>query len=157
MKARSRVAGYGLWFCASAQIAIANPPLFITNNAGEVTISWPVTEGNWTLEASTVLPPAANWTEVLPMFDQTNGVIRRIGIGSGDTNRFFRLRRLDAGVPGLTGRWQLDEGAGQEAHDGSGAGATLIIQGADWTRADGLAPARFTSTATQEPPGVDVG
>ena len=133
MKSRLCVAGCVLWFGAFARVLIANQPLFITNNAGEITISWPVTGGNWGLEGSPVLPPAANWTGVVPMFDQTNGVIRRIKVASVDTNRFFRLRRLDAGVPGLTGRWQLDEGTGQVAYDGGGAGGTLFLSGVNWT------------------------
>lgn len=133
MNSRLLVAGCA-WLCLVCGPAVmaSQPPLSITNVGGNIAVSWSVTGGNWALEGSPVLSTATAWSAVIPALEETNGAIRRVAILAGDTNRFFRLRRLDSGVPGLTGRWQLDEGAGQVAQDGSGAGATLMIEGGSW-------------------------
>ncbi len=134
MKSRLLFAGCIWLLVAFGRGLIASqPPLTIANTGGEITISWPVSAGNWVLEGTPVLSPAASWSGVVPKFDQIVGSIRQVGILASDVNRFFRLRRLDAGEPGLTGRWQLDEGSGQVAQDASGVGTSLFIEDGTWT------------------------
>ena len=84
----------------------------------------------------------------MPENYQTNGESRFVRVAPAMGQRFYRLRRLTPLVPGLTGYWQLDEGAGQMSEDESGA--VLFTSGTTWgTGRFGPGALRFNGAAQQ--------
>jgi hypothetical protein len=133
MKSRLLFAGYACWVIPFAPLLAAEQPsLTITNAQGTIVVSWPASTLNWILESSTVMPPYAPWIPLSPAFYQSSGNIRLVMIETPDRNRFYRLRRLNPPVPGLTGHWRLDEGTGQSADNETSPEAGLTLLDVSW-------------------------
>ena len=107
--------------CLSVGSAFAfeGTELSITNAGSGAILSWPGTATNWLLEQSPQVQPAAPWTGISPNLYQTNATSRYLPDPATNGLRFYRLRWLGAAVPGLTGHWGIDGGAGPFSSDGS--------------------------------------
>jgi hypothetical protein len=125
-------------FFAISVPALENPRLSITNAQGEFIVSWPSTATDWVLEQSGDLRPSVPWTRVSSDLYQSNALSRYLRISALSGSRFFRLRKGPSmpglNVPGLTGYWQLDEGAGQNSEEGIGSGTAMFLANTVWER-----------------------
>ena len=108
------------------------PRLSITNEHGDFVVSWPGAATNWVLEEASRPELPAAWTQVGSEFYQSIGATRLVRVTAPGTNRFYRLRKQGLSVAGLTGFWQLDEGTGQFAEDGSSGAAVLALANVTW-------------------------
>jgi predicted ThiF/HesA family dinucleotide-utilizing enzyme len=134
MKSRLLFAGCACWAVLLTPLsASGQPPLSITNAPGVIVVSWPAATPNWILESSTVMPPSAPWIPVSPASYQGDGVTRSVRIEAPAQSEFYRLRRLNPGVPGLSAHWRLDEGAGQLAGNETFPEQRLLLLETGWS------------------------
>src|SRR5690349_2249951 len=110
---------------ASHGLAQGEPQLSITNVRPDFVVSWPDLP-SWVLEQSPHLRPPVPWSLVEPELYQSAGALRFLNISSGNSNRFFRLRKeIMLTIPGLTGYFGFEEGGGASSRDGSGSGTAM--------------------------------
>jgi len=121
----------GLCLLASVHLTADTLWLSVTNNQGQLILSWPLWAADAVLEQSPVLDPPS-WSSVSPALYESNTGAFSYRLSALEGNRFFRVRRLGPRVPGLTGYWQLDEGTGTVAADLTGSGTGLYITNATW-------------------------
>jgi len=107
------------------------PQLSITNAQGEIVVFWPGALTNWVLEQANGLQPI--WSRLSPGLYQTNNEGRSARMSQSKPQQFFRLRNVGAPIPGLTGYWQLDEGAGTSVGEATGNAALLSLSNTTWT------------------------
>jgi hypothetical protein len=132
-----------LWACDLSSAAIVEnggaapvaPGLSITGNGGEFALSWPELNGDWVLESSARLETATPWSRVPRTSYQTNSGFLFVNVPREAGNRFYRLRKLASPAllaQGLTGYWQLDEGAGEFSENVAATESTLFLTNVAW-------------------------
>jgi len=109
-----------------------DPKLTIRSVQGEFDLSWPATATNWVLEHAKHLQPPIPWIRVTPESYVNNGGTRSARVAALESRRFYRLRNAGPPVPGLAGLWELDEGAGSLANEGSGGAPAMSLSNASW-------------------------
>jgi hypothetical protein len=117
---------------ASHALAQGEPQLSITNAPPDFVVSWPDLP-SWVLEQSPHLRPPVPWSLVEPELYQSAGGVRFLNVSTGNSNRFFRLRKeTTLTVPGLAGYFAFEEGAGAVSRDGSGSGTAMLLTNVSW-------------------------
>jgi hypothetical protein len=107
------------------------PSLSLTNSRGEYILSWPLAATNWVLDRAADLA-AGSWFRVPTTLYQSNGPSRYVRVSALESSAFYRLRQLGPPLPGVAGRWALDEGTGQFAEDESGGKTALFFTNTAW-------------------------
>src|SRR4051812_28332081 len=140
MKFVALLAMGGLATFLPAHSAVADPRLWLSTTLenGELVLTWPGWATDGVLEETSDIQSPAVWTQVAPGpyvtdFSSLNYSFRVIPTFSPEENRFYRVRRVNPPVPGMTAHWEFAGGNTQTVADQSQLGNTLWTTNTSWT------------------------
>lgn len=104
-----------------------------TNAGAGFELSWPDDGVGWVLEQAPHLRAPVPWTIIPSDLYEAGPTSLLARVSAAEGGRFFRLRQGGVSLPGLTGYWRLEEGAGGTSDDASGSAVAMMLSNTVWT------------------------